>query len=105
MLLGLNLLLSMLRKIERMTTNNLEKMYQLENVNLTLRAIRINMRNLMKELFVSLVLFILSFIPGLLSDYNSYIILIQAYFWALDLWILFERHYKMKEPFNPCIKA
>ena len=99
MLLGLNPLLSALsEKIERMTTNNVEKSYQSENVNLTLRAVRINMRNLMKELFVSLVLFILSFIPGLQVITIPTLFLIQAYFLGfgfMDFYL--ERHYNMKE--------
>lgn len=55
----------------------------------------------MKELFVSLVLFILSFIPGLQVITIPTLFLIQAYFLGfgfMDFYL--ERHYKMKETFQ-----
>lgn len=63
-----------------------------------LRSLLINVRNLTKELLITLVLLVLSFIPGVAIVTTPLIFIVQAYyagFGLLDYWM--ERHYKVRE--------
>ena len=61
-----------------------------------MRSIRINVRNLSKELLITLVLLIIGFFPGAAMVTTPLIFLVQAYyagFGILDYWM--ERHYRV----------
>lgn len=63
-----------------------------------LRSLQINLRNLSKELLITIVLLLLSLIPGVAIVTTPLIFLVQAYyagFGLLDYWM--ERHYRVSD--------
>lgn len=63
-----------------------------------LRAIRFNIRNLYKEVFYTLILFVLGFIPGFSPFAPFCIFLVQAYYLGLGFMDFYmERHYTYRQ--------
>ncbi len=78
------------------TGNQVESSFSF--LNATSRSIRINTRNMLKELILSVFLFVLSFIPGVNFISIPLLFMVQAYFAGFGIMDFYlERHHEIKE--------
>ena len=99
LLITLSPLLSFIsERIEKSYNRDMKSTFGSNVLNSTVRAVRINGRNVIKEIIISILLFLLSFIPGLQIITVPLLFMVQAYFLGfgfMDFYL--ERHYSFRE--------